>query len=87
MKVKPSIIKYFYLLAKQKKCNLDVFETDNLLDPKFREVLELETFLRARFLPTEIQGGANQEDIKKAVISAQNLLNSVGDQLEQEIYW
>lgn len=87
IKIKPSIIKYFQLKAKKNNCNTSVFKKDQTLSRKFREILELEIFLRTRFLPTEIEGQISSDDLNKAVLSARNLLKSINEQLDQEIYW
>ncbi len=49
--------------------------------------MELEIFVRSRFLPSESQGKSTSEDIKKAIISAKDLVKSINKQIEQEVYW
>ena len=85
--VKPSITKYFYLNAQRSGCPLDSFKENKDMKPRLREVTRLEVFARSRFLPNEKSGIATKDDIDKAIISAENLLKSIGKQIDDEYYW
>ena len=93
IEIKKEVLKYFSLQSEVRGCQ-HVFTNMNSEKVKgrtfsrhFQEVVKLEVFLRARFLPTEIQGKTTAEDMQKAIISTKNLLNSISDQLDEEVYW
>lgn len=86
VKVNQAIEKYFALAAKQNKCDKSAID-QRKLSAAFREIVELEIFIRSRFLPAEKQGKADSGDLKKAVLAAQNLMASIQDQIEEEVYW
>jgi len=85
--VDPNIEKYFYLMATQNKCSLDAFNSDKSFNTKFREIVELEIFVRSRFLPTEKNSKTTKTDIDKAVLASKSLLKSIARQIEEEVYW
>ncbi len=78
--------KYFKLSATQNKCDLSVFEGKEF-ESKFQKVVQLEVFVRSRFLPSESQGKTSAGDIDKAVSGARNLINSIDQQIDEEAYW
>lgn len=85
--VKTDIVKFLYLTAKRNKCDLSVFADSKTFISRFKHIIRLEVFVRSRFLPTEKGGKTTNLDLKKAIKSAKNLLNSVDRQLENEFYW
>ena len=85
--VKPSITKYFYLNAKNSGCSIESFSKTGELEGRLKELVRLEVFSRSRFLPSERSGLATEDDIEKAIISAKNLLKSIGKQIDDEFYW
>ena len=84
--VKEVLKKYFKLSATQGKCDLSVFDGKDF-EEKFEKVVQLEVFVRSRFLPSESQGKTNAGDIEKAVSGARNLINSIDQQIDEEAYW
>jgi hypothetical protein len=85
--VNPSLSKYFYLSAKRSSCSVLGFKPDKSLKAGLAEILRLEVFVRSRFLPSEKSGKSNNDDTKKAIVAAQNLMKSIGRQVEEEVYW
>ncbi len=85
--MKSSLETYFYHSAKKNNCKLMIFDREKKFTPIFKELMELEIFVRSRFLPSESQGKSTSEDIKKAIISAKDLVKSINKQIEQEVYW
>jgi hypothetical protein len=85
--VNPSLSKYFYLSAKRNSCSVLGFKPDKSLKAGLAEILRLEVFVRSRFLPSEKSGKSNNDDTKKAIVAAQNLMKSIGRQVEEEVYW
>lgn len=85
--VNKEIIKFFYLTAKQNKCDLSSFENSKSFNPIFRDIVRLEVFVRSRFLPTDKGGKTTSSDLEKAINSAKNLLKSINRQIENEFYW
>ena len=85
--VNPNIEKFFYLMATRKKCSMTGFNSDKTFSAKFKKIVELEVFVRSRFLPTEKNDKTTKADIDKAVLASQNLLKSIARQIEEEVYW
>ena len=85
--VNPNIEKYFHLMAVQNKCNMTVFDKNKSFKPNFKELVELEVFVRSRFLPSEKNDKTTRADIKKAVLASKSLVKSIGRQIEEEVYW
>lgn len=84
--VDPNIEKFFYLMAGSNKCGQEVF-VEKKFKTRFKELVELEVFVRSRFLPTEKSGKTTQADIKKAILASKSLIKSIGRQIEEEVYW
>lgn len=88
VQVKKELKKYLVLKAKTKKCTKGrKSENQSLLRGEVLELLKMEIFLRDRFLPVEIQRVSTKQEVEKAASSAKNFLRSIGEQLEQEVYW
>jgi hypothetical protein len=85
--VNPNIVKYFYLMAQKNKCSLKVFDKDKMFMTRFKEIVELEVFVRSRFLPAEESAKTTKADINKAVLASKTLLKSISRQIDQEVYW
>lgn len=85
--VKPTIVKYLYLGAKNSGCSLKSFQKDGQLKDRLAEIIRFEVFARSRFLPSEKSGVVTKDDIDKAIISAKNLLKSISRQVDDEVYW
>lgn len=84
--IDPNIQKFFYLMGQRNKCYMNVFNEKNF-NPRFKSLVELEVFVRSRFLPTERSGKTTKNDIKKAVLAAKSLIKSISRQIEEEVYW
>lgn len=85
--VNPNIVKYFYLMAQKNNCSLKVFDKDKMFMTRFKEIVELEVFVRSRFLPAEESAKTTKADINKAVLASKTLLKSISRQIDQEVYW
>ena len=67
-------------------CVGSIFNTKNELQSTFKDLLQLEIFLRSRFLTAEKKEQLNK-DLSKAVENVRDLSKSVNKQLSQIIYW
>ncbi len=85
--IKEELTKYLYLSAKSQKCDMSAFNKKKKFTNFFKDLIHLEIFLRARFLPSENEGKTTATDVKKAVTGVRNLIRSIEPQVEEEVYW
>ena len=85
--VDPKVTKVFHLSAKENKCDLKSFIKNGEVTQEMHDIIKMEIFVRSRFLPSEKNGKATQDDIKKALLTARSLMTSIGRQIEDEVYW
>lgn len=67
-------------------CKENIFNNKRELVSSFKDLLQLEIFLRSRFLTSEKRALLNK-DLNKAVENVRDLSKSVDKQLSQIIYW
>jgi hypothetical protein len=82
--IDPSLEKAFYLSARKNDCSLAYFEEKGRLSEELRLHARLEILLRSRFM---IAGRSSQTSRVEAINSAKNFQESIGKQIDSEVYW
>ena len=86
VKVNQSLIKYLKIAAKENGCDKKVFNGEDF-NPSFFKLIKLEVFVRSRFLATEKNSQGNTTNSQKAIVAVRNLIASINEQIESEVFW
>lgn len=88
--VKKDLVQAMELQARKNSCLQFLSKKSNTVlssDENFKNIMQLELFLRSRFWNSDKTGPSNSQEFQKAVKSALELTKSVSKQITHQLYW